>query len=164
MRPLALMLAAVVTLGAPLAARAQTPSPPSQTPSSSSQTPSQSQTPSPPQTSPPPRAPAAGTPTVPPPEPSTLPPTPDSPPPTTELTQAPPLPEPPLRPKKRPKKWLGPVVIALEVGALGFAIASVAVVSTGGMDDTYRYPLAGGLGAGVIACAGAGLIIELVAR
>jgi hypothetical protein len=43
-------------------------------------------------------------------------------------------------------------------------VASITVISVGGKDDTWRYPVAGGLGGGVIVCAAAGIIIELVAR
>jgi hypothetical protein len=62
------------------------------------------------------------------------------------------------------KRWIQPTVIALEAGAVAFAIASITVLSVGGPMDTWRYPASGSLGGGVIVCAAAGIIIELVAR
>ena len=81
----------------------------------------------------------------------------------------PPLPEPAIPPPRpepvhRKRRWVQPVVIALEAGAVAFAVASITVISVGSKDDTWRYPTAGGLGGGVIVCAGVGIIIELVAR
>lgn len=93
----------------------------------------------------------------------TLPPVAEPPPPSViEPPPAPPTIPPAFKPRK--KKWTGPTVIALEAGALGFAVASIVVISTGSRDDTYRVPLAAGLGGGFIACAGVGFIIGLVVR
>jgi hypothetical protein len=129
----------LVALAVPPAAHAQNKPAPQQA----------SQSPSPPKIAPP--------------EEGVIPP-PGEPPPPPSPTQPPP--EPPPRPQPVHKKhaWIQPTVIALEAGAVAFAIASITVLSVGGRDDTWRYPAAGGLGGGVIVCAGAGIIIELVAR
>src|ERR1700742_4225447 len=77
-----------------------------------------------------------------------------------------PLPEPepkkkqPETPKPRPR-WVLPVTIVLTAGAVGFAAASIAVISTGPTSDQGRVDLAGGLGGGFIACAAAGVAIGL---
>ena len=91
------------------------------------------------------------------------------PPPGEPPPREPPLPEPAIPPPRpepvhRKRRWVQPVVIALEAGAVAFAVASITVISVGSKDDTWRYPTAGGLGGGVIVCAGVGIIIELVAR
>jgi hypothetical protein len=72
-----------------------------------------------------------------------------------------PVSAPPARPRRR---WVAPVTIALEAGALGFAIASVAVLASGPTTDQWRVNLAGGLGGGTIACAAAGVVIGVILR
>jgi hypothetical protein len=61
-----------------------------------------------------------------------------------------------------PPRWARPLTIALEVGAVGFAVASIAVLSSGPTSDATRVNVAAGLGAGTVACAAAGVIIGFV--
>ena len=105
----------------------------------------------------------AQTPPPPPPNPGDPPPALSAPPPDPLVI---PLPEPepkkkqPETPKPRPR-WVLPVTIVLAAGAVGFAAASIAVISTGPTSDQGRVDLAGGLGGGFIACAAAGVAIGL---
>lgn len=112
------------------------------------------------ETKPPPNLTPQG---LPPPDPGVIPAPPGEPPPQNVSEPPPPAPPRPL-PVRKKRAWVAPTVIALEAGAVAFAVASVTVISVAGKDDTWRYPLAGGLGGGVIVCAGAGIIIELVVR
>jgi hypothetical protein len=68
----------------------------------------------------------------------------------------------PARPAR--PRWVAPVTIALEVGAVAFAVASIAVLSSGPRSDQGRVNVALGLGAGTIACAAGGVIIGVVLR
>lgn len=110
--------------------------------------------------------PADGTADAPPgpaPEPGVIAPPPDATPAPDPLV-APTVPPAPLTRAPAPKRppWVGPVIIALEAGAVGFAVASIAVISSGPTTDAWRVSLAGGLGAGTIGCAAIGVIIGFV--
>ena len=76
-----------------------------------------------------------------------------SPPPKRPPPQA--LPEPQPRPR-----WVKPVFWVLIGGAIGFAAASIAVVSSGPTSDEQRVDLGAGLGAGFLACALGGVIVQ----
>jgi hypothetical protein len=87
-------------------------------------------------------------------------------PPPNPLVTAPPLPA-PRQPQAlsgpQPKpRWVKPVTIALIVGAVGFAAASIAVISSGPTSDESRVDVGAGLGGGFIACALGGVIVGFV--
>ena len=86
--------------------------------------------------------------------------------PASDPLVAPTVPPAPLTRAPLPKRhpWVGPVTIALEAAAVGFAVASIAVISSGPTTDAWRVNLAGGLGAGTIACAAVGVVIGFAIR
>lgn len=59
-------------------------------------------------------------------------------------------------------RWVKPVTIALIVGAVAFAAASIAVISSGPTSDQSRVDVAAGLGGGFIACGLGGVIVSFV--
>ena len=65
------------------------------------------------------------------------------------------LPEPHVTPR-----WVKPVGWVLIGGAIAFAAASIAVVSSGPTSDEQRVDIGAGLGAGFIACALGGVIVQ----
>lgn len=84
-------------------------------------------------------------------------------PPPSPLWATPPRKRPPAQALPEPQaqpRWVKPVFWVLLGGAIGFAAASIAVVSSGSTSDEQRVDLAAGLGAGFIACALGGVIIQ----
>ena len=62
-------------------------------------------------------------------------------------------------PQPKPR-WVKPVGWVLIAGAIGFAAASIAVISSGPTSDQQRVDIGAGLGAGFIACALGGVIVS----
>lgn len=88
-----------------------------------------------------------------------------APPPNPLVATVPPPAPRPAQPVQGPQpkpRWVKPVTIALIVGAVGFAAASIAVISSGPTSDQSRVDVGAGLGAGFIACALGGVIVGFV--
>ncbi len=62
-------------------------------------------------------------------------------------------------PQPKPR-WVKPVGWVLIGGAIAFAAASIAVISSGPTSDEQRVDIGAGLGAGFIACALGGVIVQ----
>jgi hypothetical protein len=80
------------------------------------------------------------------------------------FTVPPPAPHPVQAAQGPPPKprWVKPVTITLIVGAVAFAAASIAVISSGPTSDQSRVDVAAGLGGGFIACGLGGVIVGFV--